>query len=836
MRSDTVRLSNLITWLLLAFIAFLPVVVFTFMTINHNIHLFRAQSETMTQLKLLDKDFHYFIAQKGVFHNYDHINRQIVQFQEGLNRLVKIMHNNDAQTKYIAQIDSLKRAFQTKIDLIEDVKAFNSTIINSLDYLHDLEKNIKRHAHVTETQLDLIHDTLFMSMQYYSNNAFTYRQIKQSLQKIKQIFKQTGDKYVKYFYFHEKNLIHRIQNLQLQKEKVKRLHIYDQLDRLHRHLEEDFESYLKLGKTIMLMIMFFLGALLLTILYLHRKSAEQKKKLHAYKYAIDHSDNSIVITDMNKNITFVNEAFQKETGYTKEEVLGKNPRILKSNLLEQSHYDALNKTLRQNRRWEGEFINKRKDGSIYYEKASISPMFIDGKVTGYIAIKLNITKYIEQERKVQFLAYHDPLTTLPNRYRFERYFQEEIVSKNKHATLLFIDLDHFKHINDSLGHHSGDALLKIFAKRLRQKLTPNDFIARIGGDEFVAVIASDDTENIRTIAQRILESLQHPIEISGKKLTVTTSIGIAFYPQDGKNLETLLKFADTAMYQAKKQGRNNFQFFTEGLSQQAQERLQIEQELRQALQKEEFYLVYQPKYALTDRSIIGFEALIRWENETLGFVPPDRFIAIAEETGLITQIGYFVFEAACTAFYKLKTAYPTLRHIAINVSTVQMRDKHFIETINDICEKSGLAPEDIELELTESYIMENIEQNIRQLARLRAFGYRIAIDDFGTGYSSFSYLKQLPVTTLKIDKAFIDDISTDKRDLNIVKTIITLAQNLSFDTVAEGIETRQQEALLTSLGCDSAQGYLFSKPLSLESLRSFLENTIKQNAQFGEIS
>ena len=836
MRPDTTRLSNLITWLLLAFIAFLPVVVFTFMTINHNIHLFRVQSEAMTRLKLLDKDFHYFIAQKGVFHNYDHINRQIVQFQHELEKLIKIMHDNSAQTKYIKQIDSLKSAFQAKIDLIEDIKAFNSTIINSLNYLHDLEKTIKRRSLVTETQLDLIHDTLFMSMQYYSNNAFTYKQIKQNLKQIKQIFKQTGDKYIKYFYLHEKNLIHRIKNIQVQKNRVEHLNIYDRLNQLHRQLEDDFERYLTLGKTIMLMIVFFLGTLLLMILYLHRKSTEQKKKLHAYKYAIDNSDNSVVITDVNKNITFVNEAFQKETGYTQEEILGKNPRILKSNLLDQSHYNSLNEALRQNRRWEGEFINKRKDGSIYYEKASISPMFIDGKVTGYIAIKLNITKYIEQERKVQFLAYHDPLTTLPNRYRFERYFHEEILGKNRHATLLYIDLDHFKNINDSLGHHTGDALLKTFAKRLQNKLNANDFIARIGGDEFVAVIASDNTETIQEIAQSILESLQHPIEISGTNLTVTTSIGIAIYPQDGKDLETLLKFADTAMYQAKKEGRNNFQFFTQKLSRQAQERLQIEQELRQALQKEELYLVYQPKYSLKNKSIIGFEALIRWKNETLGFVPPDRFIAIAEETGLITQIGYFIFETACTAFHKLKTAYPTLQHIAINVSTVQMRDEHFIETINDICEKSGLAPEDIELELTESYIMENIEQNIRQLAKLRAFGYRIAIDDFGTGYSSFSYLKKLPVTTLKVDKAFIDDISTDKRDLNIVKTIITLAKNLSFDTVAEGIETEQQEALLASLGCDTAQGYLFSKPLDLKSLWSFLENTIKQNAPFGKIS
>ncbi len=457
-------------------------------------------------------------------------------------------------------------------------------------------------------------------------------------------------------------------------------------------------------------------------------------------------------------------------------------------------------------------------------------MFVDQKPIGYIAIKLNITKYIEQERKVKFLAYHDPLTSLPNRHHFEQFFQKEIIQKQKRVALLYIDLDHFKNINDTLGHHAGDELLKIFAKRLKSEISHTDFMARIGGDEFVTVIAlSDDTE-VAKIADRILHSLESPITIQEYHLNITTSIGIALFPQDGKTLDALLKHADTAMYKAKTNGRNNFHFFTKALSQDVYERLTIEQELRNALAKNELYLVYQPKYNLKTKDIIGFEALIRWENEKLGFVPPDKFIHIAEEIGLIGEIGYFVFETACNAFKNMLDKESTLQHIAINVSTVQMRNQAFIPTIKEICTKTGLSPENVEIELTESYLMKDIEQSIQSLHELRKHGYKIAIDDFGTGYSSFAYLKRLPITTLKIDKSFVDDICIDQRDKNIVKTIITLVKNLEFHTVAEGIEDLEQEQLLLDMGCFTGQGYLFSKPLKIENIMAFMHEKAQENA------
>ena len=815
---------DLISLLLLLFLMAIPVVIFTISSINSNIRLFSKQSATITELKLLDKDFHYFASQKGIFQNYDIINSKLERFQDDLKLLKSIMKKNKSQIYFIPAIEKIEREFQAKKVLIEHAKSYNSIIINTLNYLHDLEQNIERFSNLGKERFILVDKTLFNSMQLYTNNINDYNSLNKDLVTIGKLAKEHDDKYLNYFFQHEKSLVSIIADLQKEKRRVHNLHIYKQLDTIYKQMQEDFDNYLVIGKYMTTTIMLFLGTLLMVILYLHKNSVRQRKELHAYKYAIENSDNSIVITNLDKEITYVNEAFERETGYSREEALGQNPRILKSNLLDQSHYDSLNDALLTRRKWEGEFINKRKDGTIYYEKASIAPMFVDNEAIGYIAIKLNITKYVEQERKVKFLAYHDPLTSLPNRHQFEHFFTTEIAEKSKKAALLFIDLDHFKKINDTLGHHAGDELLKIFAKRLRSEISRNDFIARIGGDEFVAIIETDEITQVEKIAKRILCSLEAPIDIQHHQLNITTSIGIALFPKDGENLEALLKHADTAMYQAKNDGRNNFHFFTQSLSDSAYERLNIEQELRHALAKEELYMVYQPKYDLHTQAVTGFEALIRWENEKLGFVPPDKFIYIAEEIGLIDDIGYFVFERACRDFHTLSQTYKELKHIAINVSTIQMHNQNFIENINKIRGKTPLPAEMIEIELTESYLMKDIDQSIQVLSKLRRHGYGIAIDDFGTGYSSFAYLKQLPITTLKIDKSFVDDICTDKKEKNIVKTIIALAQNLHFQTVAEGIEDIEQENLLRGMGCDTGQGYIFSKPMKLEDTIAFLES------------
>ena len=813
---------DLITSLLLLFVVAIPLLVMIVTTTHKNIEFFSQSSNAVTHLKLLDKDFNYFIMKKGVFSNYDVINQKMDDFQKTLLLFQNITQINHYDKRYQRLIEGIKKDFQGKIDLIEHTKSYHSIILNSLNYLHDLKKSIQRYSLVSEEEFMLLDDTLFLSTQLYMNSANIYHDIEKNLQKIKLLSEARGD-YLVYFYQHEKSILQTTMTMQKEYQKVLQLHIYHKLEILNGYLNEDFHGYLKMVNIIMIAVFGFAAMFLFSILYLYRKSLQQKKKLSAYKYAIENSDNSIIMTDINHLITYVNAAFTRETGYSEKEVLGKNPSFLSAKIGLGKDNQTLKETLQKEERWEGEFINRRKDGTIFYEKASIVPMVIDKNVTGYIAIKLNITEYIEQEKRVKFLAYHDTLTSLPNRFQFEYHFNHIIAKKEDKVALMYLDLDHFKTINDTLGHQVGDALLKVFAKRLRGVLAVEDFIARIGGDEFVVILQEDDHEKVSTIAQRMISSLKEPIFIQGNYLNMTTSIGIALFPKDGENLVRLLKHADTAMYAAKTKGRNQYQFFTQELSSTIYERLNIEQELRHALEKNELYMVYQPKYRLESKEIVGFEALIRWENEKLGFVPPDKFIPIAEEIGLIEDIGYFVFEKACRDFQLFSKIQSTLEHIAINVSTIQFKQEDFITRINALRQEVGLDPSAIELEVTESYIMENIEEHIAYLERLRAFGYNIAIDDFGTGYSSFSYLKRLPITTLKIDKSFVDDICVNKRDKDITNAIIALANNLGFATVAEGIEEHQQELLLQEMGCELGQGYFFSRPKKPSEIISFIQ-------------
>jgi len=814
-----------ITLLLIIFLASIPLFVLYMNNINSNIRHYAEQANDITRLKLLDKDFNYFVNQKGAFSNYDQINAKTDDFQTILKKLRRSFKedNHIFNVNYRKTLKEIDDAFDKKAKLIEHTKSYNSIVINALNYLYDLQKNIRKFSPVTQDDLDILDETIFLTLQTYTNIRQALPEVNKNLKKIEYLANQTSDSYLNYFNAHIQNIASQIEMVQKERSSIARSDLFGKINTLQQELHNQFTSYLLMGKITMILVLSLLVLLLLAILYLHKKALEARKVLAAYKYAIENSDNSVVITDADQNIVYVNDAFEKETGYNKEEVIGENPKILQSGLMEQEYYSHLKETLERCEKWDGEFVNKRKDGSLFYEKASISPLIIDTKLTGYIAIKLNITKYVEQESRVKFLAYHDQLTSLPNRVQFEEFFTQNVQQSSQPHALFFIDLDHFKTINDTLGHHAGDKLLQIFAQRLRHELSEKDFIARIGGDEFVAVTQIKHSDDARTIASRILTSLYRPLHIDQQVINITASIGVSIYPQDGKTLEALLKHADTAMYRAKAEGRNNFHFFTQKLANELYERLSIEQEIRHALENDEFYLVYQPKYHLKTKKVIGFEALIRWENEKLGFVPPDKFIHIAEEIGLIEEIGYYVFETACNAFGRFKKLENDLTHIAVNVSTIQFKKSDFIHNINKLCKDTCIDPSSIELEVTESYIMENIEQNIQTLSTLRKHGYQIAIDDFGTGYSSFAYLKKLPINTLKIDKSFVDDICTYKKDRDIVDTIITLANNLGFDTVAEGIEEPEQEALLREMGCLYGQGYLFSRPLKEEDLVAFLQ-------------
>ncbi len=827
-----IKRPDLITILLLLFLAAIPATILFFNLIDNNIKHYAQQNRAVTELKLLDKDFNYFLDQKGTFHNYDEINRKVEKFSHILHNLRESMaHDNHIISyKYNEKLTDIEAAYQKKIDLIEHTKSYNSLIINSLNYLHDLQRNIERFSPIEDADLKMLDNTIFMTLQLYTDIQQDPLPIRRNIDKIAALDQKTSDRYLHFFRLHIENVMEKIAAIKAEQQKIAELNLYQKIDALHQTLYQEFNDYLRIAQVTITTILSILAGLLFVIFYLYRRSLATKKILSAYRYAIEKSDNSVVITDADQKIIYVNDAFEKESGYSRIEVIGENPKILNSGLMDESYYATLKQALQEGRKWEGEFINKTKDGRIYYEKASISPLFIDGNLYGYIAIKLNITQYIEQKNQVKYLAYHDQLTGLPNRYSFETYFRSEVEGNHREYALFYIDLDHFKTINDTLGHLSGDALLKIFAKRLQHELSEHDFIARIGGDEFVAISAISHLEDATAIAKRVLKSLYSPFQIGDHMLNITASIGVSLYPQDGKNLDALMKHADTAMYKAKNEGRNGYHFFTQQLSKEIYERLTIEQELRHALQREELYMVYQPKYSLKTRKIVGFEALIRWENEKLGFVPPDKFIPVAEEIGLIDKIGYFVFERACVEFQRFREIDPDLKHIAINVSTIQFKQADFIQHINALSFKTGLHPTQIELEVTESYVMEDIKHNIRSLQALRHNGYMIAIDDFGTGYSSFGYLKNLPITTLKIDKSFVDDICTQQKDRNIVHTIITLADHLGFNTVAEGIEDADQEALLKEMGCVTGQGYYFSRPLKPDDMVAFLQRQVEESA------
>jgi len=451
-------------------------------------------------------------------------------------------------------------------------------------------------------------------------------------------------------------------------------------------------------------------------------------------------------------------------------------------------------------------------------------------IFAFIVLLLLIVTYMKvlrNKKEVYYLAYHDTLTNLPNRTDFERYISI-LISKpkkeRKNFVLLFIDLDRFKVINDTLGHDIGDGMLIILAQRICKAVGDKNMLARIGGDEFVAIIERKrDIKKIENLVNEVASAIRTPIQIREYNLNTTASIGIAKYPQDGYDKNTLLKHADSAMYHAKDKGRDTYAFYTEQLSIDIQRRLELEQELVHALKKKEFSLYYQPQYRLATGDITGVEALVRWNSKTLGAVSPEEFISVAEDTGLIVELGYYIFEEACSAYMKWKKQGLDINLIAINISSVQLRQPDAFTQFQDIIQDTGIDAKHIEIELTERYIMEYSTEKLTILDDLRDLGCRISIDDFGTGYSSMSYLKRLAIDTIKIDKSFILDLPHNQHDAEVSKAIIVLSQSLGYDVIAEGIETVEQEALLESYNCDMGQGYYFAKPMSSDDIISFCQ-------------
>lgn len=470
---------------------------------------------------------------------------------------------------------------------------------------------------------------------------------------------------------------------------------------------------------------------------------------------------------------------------------------------------------------------RRKNGEVYPKWLTITAVRNDERVVShYVSVFSDISDIKQSEEQLHHLAHHDPLTDLPNRLLLDARLKHALQHAHRegsHIAVLFLDLDHFKKINDTLGHRVGDLLLQVAAKRLLVSVREQDTVARLGGDEMAIVLENlDKAANAATIAQSILDNLSKPFELEGQKVMVSGSIGISIYPQDGQDVTALLKNADAAMYMSKSEGRNGYQFYSKELTEKALQSLALETQLHRALESDEFVLYYQPQVSLQSGRVVGMEALVRWQHPEMGLIPPERFIPLAEESGLIEPIGLWVLRTACAQgkVWQQESAAPL--RVAVNISGRQFRRTGLVQEIRDILEETGLDPSYLEVELTESDTMGQAEQTVATLDALQKLGVTIAIDDFGTGYSSLSYLKRFPVDRLKIDRSFVRDIPNDKNDVELVKTIIALGRSLDLSVVAEGVETEEQRRFLISIGCDEMQGFLYSPPKPAEELAGFL--------------
>jgi len=558
-----------------------------------------------------------------------------------------------------------------------------------------------------------------------------------------------------------------------------------------------------------------------------RKDIESS--LRKLSSAITYSGSSVMITDIIGTIEYVNPKYTEATGYHLGELLGQQPEILSRQWMSTSKYETLWQSILAGKNWRGELQSLRKDGSTFWSLVSISPIKNEfGELTHFVIVLEDVSELKLAHAKMEQLALYDELTGLANRRLF--YSKLGLLLDNLNEStigaVMLLDLDFFKTINDTRGHHIGDELLKAVARRLRHALQEQDVAARLGGDEFALLISPvESEERVMHIAERILSALTRPFSIDDTELQVTTSLGIALVPKDGTEPDSLLKHADLAMYQAKEMGRNQFRFFTESLHEQLQTYIRFTREMPVALEKGEFLLNYQPQVDLQTGEIIGAEALIRWQHPELGIVPPPEFISVAEETGFIVPLGRWVIATACEALRELKASgYGHLR-VAVNLSARQFRDPQLISMISQILKDTDVAPDQLEIEITETLLMHDVQQAINTLQELQSLGMTIAIDDFGIGYSSFNYLKTLPINVLKVDREFIKDIPDHLDDMEITAAIISMAHRLNLRVVAEGIETQVQQVFLEEHACDFGQGYLFSRPVPLDQFMALLPAT-----------
>jgi diguanylate cyclase (GGDEF)-like protein/PAS domain S-box-containing protein len=561
-----------------------------------------------------------------------------------------------------------------------------------------------------------------------------------------------------------------------------------------------------------------------------RKQAEHGLRIR--ERAIYSSVNAILITCCDRGdhlIEYVNPAFEQITGYTLAEVKGRNPRFMGVAGVDEGERDRIRNALRHNQSVRAILRNRRKNGEIFWNDLRIDPVSsLDGEITHFVGVINDVTEAKHYERRLQHLAHHDALTGLANRTLLQERLKSALEAAKANRTqgaLAFLDLDNFKHINDSFGHEAGDAVLREVASRLRASMRDEDTVARLGGDEFVLVIAEQpDMGQLINLIERIRQGVSTPITVGGREIVPGTSIGVSLFPQDGKTVDQVMRAADAAMYHAKTLGRNNAQFFSAELNQVVHQHLLLEASLSRAIRNREMVLGYQPKVDLRTGKVVGAEALVRWHHPVDGVIAPDVFIPIAEQTGLIVPLGDWVIDEACATLRTLGELGIDDFVIAVNLSARQLRQRRFVNRLAETLARHGVPAQRLELEVTESQLMDHPEEARDALAQLKLLGVRLSIDDFGTGYSSLSHLQKFPVDCIKIDRSFLGATSDTPENGHavITRAIIALGHNLKLQVIAEGVETREQLTFLRDHDCDQMQGYYFSPPLGQDGLQDML--------------
>ncbi len=551
------------------------------------------------------------------------------------------------------------------------------------------------------------------------------------------------------------------------------------------------------------------------------KQVNDLETLRKSAFFFEESSEGVVITNEKGNIVTVNSAFCKITGYTKDEVIGRSTNILASGIHDKNFYENLWDNLKYHGKWQGEIWNKRKNGEIYPEWLSITKIDTSDSQTNYMALFTDISSVKEADKKLHFYAKHDHLTGLLNKVQFELMLNNSINRAKRNGNkfaLMFVDLDRFKEINDTHGHDVGDMILKTVSSRIKKVLRKEDLVSRIGGDEFnILIDYIKDYEDAIFIANKINDEVKKEIKLESKSFHCSLSIGVSIFPNHGTSTTELTKNADAAMYEVKNAGRNGVMLYNYEFTRVLEERINLLNKLKTAVENQEFKLYYQPIINLHSKEIVGAEALIRWfDDEQKKFIPPDTFIPFAEEHGMIDKIGEFVSKQAFEDLNVLLSSFNQDFKLSINVSSKEFFKKNYVKNFLRKCDDFSIDSKNIELEITETHIMQNHQDAIVKFELLKKKGFSLAIDDFGTGYSSLAYLKAFPIDKLKIDKSFVFDLLTDEDDKNIVETIIAMSKNFNFLVQAEGVESKAHESLLKELSCDLAQGYYYGKPMELE--------------------